>query len=202
MAKGRFITIEGGEGVGKSTLINSLKSWLEETGQSVLLTREPGGTPLGEELRKITLHEKVDPKVELLLFFVARLQHIQTKIAPALKSGTWVICDRFSDSTAVYQGVLRGLGVPYVESVWKAVIQDESLTPDVTLLLDCPVDIAFGRISKRKDNNKFEAEERAFHEKLRKAYLERAKAYPDRIHVLDASKAPQAVFNSAKEFLK
>lgn len=202
MNKGRFITIEGGEGVGKSTLINSLKTWLEEQGISVLLTREPGGTPFAEDLRKIILHEKVDPKVELLLFFASRLQHIQSKIEPALKAGTWVICDRFSDSTAVYQGVLRGLGVSYVESVWNTIVGSHSIQPDVTLLLDCPVDIAFKRIVKRKDNNKFEAEEKEFHEKLRKAYLDRASQYTNRIHVLDASKPPAHVFTSAKEYLK
>ncbi len=202
MSRGRFITIEGGEGVGKSTLITSLKTWLESQGIKVYLTREPGGTPFGEQVRALLLHyqaEVIDHRAELLLFLASRIQHIETVIRPALERGQWVLCDRFMDSTLVYQGQVRGLGIGYIEQVWKSIYDKQSLVPDLTLLLDCPVSKAFERIGSRiEENNRFEAEGLKFHEDVRSAFLALAKAHQKRIHVLNADQTPDQIFISAQ----
>lgn len=186
--RGRFITVEGTEGVGKSTNIDFLCRLLEAQGIEVVLTREPGGTPLAEELRNILLsprEEQVSDDAELLLMFAARAQHICNVIEPALARGAWVVSDRFTDATFAYQGGGRGLDLKNIELL-EGLVQ-KGLQPDMTLLLDLDVAEGLKRASARSAPDRFEQEKVVFFEKVRAAYLARAQADADRFAVIDAA---------------
>ena len=186
--RGRFITIEGGEGAGKSTMMGRVMNWLEIAGHKVIGTREPGGTDLAEKLREILLDRNnisLSGRAELLLLFAARSQHLDQLIRPALARGDWVLCDRFTDATWAYQGGGRGLPRDEIETLETLVHGD--LQPDLTLLLDLPVEQGLKRAAERGQADRFEQESRVFFEHVRKAYLERAAAAPERFAVIDAS---------------
>ena len=188
--RGKFITVEGGEGVGKSTNIRELQSWLERRHIPYLLTREPGGTPLAESIRELLLdtrEESVAGTTELLLIFAARAQHLAQVIEPALTRGEWVICDRFTDATYAYQGGGRGVPSAQIASL-EALVQGE-LRPDLTLLLNAPVAVGMARAGKRGELDRFEREERAFFQRVRNTYLERAAREPERFRCVDTNRA-------------
>lgn len=192
--RGSFITIEGGEGVGKSTNIACVENFLKSRSIPFIKTREPGGTPLAEELRGILLaprEENVCEKTELLLMFAARAQHLQQVILPALEQGTWVICDRFTDATYAYQGGGRGLSLATI-GILEELVQD-GLQPDLTLLLDVDVQTGLARLDARPDTDRFEREQTAFFEAVRAMYRQRAQQDPRRFRVIDASQALEAV---------
>lgn len=188
MSPGRFITVEGGEGAGKSTNLDFVQQLMERAGRRVVRTREPGGTPLGEEVRALLLgHRKegMDSTSELLLMFAARAEHIRQVIRPALERGDWVLCDRFTDATFAYQGGGRGLDLEPVRTL-EALVQG-SLRPDLTLLLDLPVETGLSRAGRRSAPDRFEQEDPAFFQRVRNAYRDRAAAEPERFRVVDAS---------------
>ena len=192
MSLGRFITIEGGEGVGKSTNMDFLQRTLEDHGLDVLRTREPGGTPLAEQLRSLLLAERdetVQPVAETLMIFAARAQHVSGVIEPALAAGRWVICERFTDSTFAYQVGGRGLDESMVEHLAEWV--HPGRWPDLTLYLDAPVDAAMGRIANR-DLDRFERQQSSFFERVRAVYLQRLGEHA-RIQSIDASRDPVSV---------
>ncbi|MCK7596885.1 dTMP kinase [Microbulbifer sp. CAU 1566] len=186
--RGKFITLEGGEGVGKSTNLRFVTQWLESRGIEYVQTREPGGTPLAEELRGLLLAkrtEAVDPTAELLMVFAARAQHLSRVIEPALAAGKWVICDRFTDATYAYQGGGRGLDRALIEELEQRV-QGE-LRPDRVLLLDLDPAIGLKRAASTGAADRFESEQLAFFNKVRAAYRARAEAAPERYAVIDAA---------------
>jgi len=188
-----FVTLEGTEGVGKSTNLAYLEQLLVAAGHEVVVTREPGGTPLGEKIRRWVLleeHAGLSAEVEALLMFAARAQHLDEVIRPALAAGAWVLCDRFTDATIAYQGGGRGADPDLLAALTRAVQRD--LEPDLTLLFDAPVEIGFERISNRAPDN-FEREERAFFDRVRAAYLALAERQPQRIKKIDAAQSLQAV---------
>lgn len=189
-SRGKFITVEGQDGAGKTTNIAHVQELLEQYGIAVLSTREPGGTKLGENLRRLILdgHEhKIDATAELLLIFAARAQHLEETIVPALNRGTWVLCDRFTDATFAYQGGGRGLPMEHIQTLQNLVQGD--LQPDLTLLLDVDIDTGLARSRRRaaEHPDRFEQEQIAFKRRVRKTYLSLAEHYPDRVHVVDAS---------------
>ncbi|MDH4040274.1 MAG: dTMP kinase [Gammaproteobacteria bacterium] len=193
-ARGLFITVEGGEGVGKSTNIAFLEAQLRDRGVDLLVTREPGGTRLGEELRRLLLavgEEALDPMAELLMMFAARAQHISTRIEPALAAGRWVLCDRFTDATYAYQCGGRGLDRRAVGTLEDLV--QGPLRPDYTLLLDAPASTGMARARNRGELDRFELEELGFFERVRTTYLEMAESSSGRYHVIDASQPLEAV---------
>lgn len=191
MKLGKFITIEGIEGVGKSTNIAFIQSQLEAKGIKTLLTREPGGTELGEQLRNLLLHGgDVSDKAELLMMFASRAQHIEEKIKPALENGVWVICDRFTDSTFAYQGGGRQLELDWIKQLESLV--HEAFQPDLTLLLDAPVEVGRERASKRSAADRIEAEDLAFFNRVRDMFLARSKEF-DRYQVVDATQSLEQV---------
>ncbi len=188
MQNGRFITVEGCEGVGKTTNLDFIESLLRESGHDVIRTREPGGTPLAESVRELLLaprEESVAELTELLLVFAARAQHIEQVIKPALTRGQWVLCDRFTDATYAYQGAGRGMDTDAIATLEQLVQQD--LRPDLTLLLDVPVEIGMARASARSAPDRFESEQLNFFERVRTEYLRRAATEPERFAVIDAS---------------
>ncbi|KZX75608.1 dTMP kinase [Oleiphilus sp. HI0009] len=192
--RGKFITVEGGEGVGKSSNIEFIANTLREKGIHCIVTREPGGTPLAEEIREVLIarrDEKVCPDTELLLMFAARAQHLNEKILPALDAGTWVVCDRFTDATYAYQSGGRELPSEKVANLENFVQGD--LRPDVTLLLDAPIEVGMARASKRAALDRFEEEEIDFFNRVRNNYLERASEDPERFVILDASQTLEEV---------
>ena len=185
---GKFITLEGGEGVGKSTNLRFITEWLERQGIEFVQTREPGGTPLAEQLRTLLLEkreESVDPTAELLMVFAARAQHLNQVIKPALADGKWVICDRFTDATYAYQGGGRGLDRAMIGELEQLVQGD--LRPDRVLLLDLDPKIGLQRAAATGEADRFESEQAGFFRKVRAAYRERAEAAPDRYALIDAS---------------
>jgi dTMP kinase len=194
---GRFITFEGGEGTGKSTHSALLAARLQALGIRVLLTREPGGSPAAEVIRHVLLSGVAKPlgvEAEALLFAAARGDHVGHTIEPALARGTWVICDRFIDSTRVYQGALGRLDPKFIRALERVTVGD--LRPDLTFILDVPADVGLARASKRRGRgaaDRFEAESGAFHEALREAYRELAAAEPGRCVVIDATEPKSAV---------
>lgn len=192
---GRFITLEGIEGAGKSTLAGTLESALRERGLPAIVTREPGGSPLAERLRGILLErgsESITPVAETLLMFAARSIHIESRIRPALAQGSWVICDRFSDATRAYQGAGRGVDAALIESLAQAV--HAQLWPQRTLLLDLPVEVGLARARARSaGGDRFEDEHRQFFERVRARYLQVAAAEPQRVRVIDARLGPAQV---------
>ncbi len=193
--QGRFITLEGIEGAGKSTLVRTLESALRERGLPVIVTREPGGSPLAERLRGILLErgtEPITPVAETLLMFAARSIHLESRIRPALEQGSWVICDRFSDATRAYQGAGRGVDAVLIESLAQAV--HPRLWPQRTLLLDLPVELGLARARARHaGGDRFEDEQRQFFERARARYLQVAADEPQRVRVIDARLDPAQV---------
>jgi dTMP kinase len=186
--KGRFITIEGTEGVGKTTNIEFIHKLLGEAGREVVLTREPGGTPIGEDIRELLLghkHDGMSDDTELLLMFAARAEHLDKVIRPAIAAGKDVLCDRFTDATYAYQGGGRGIAVEHI-AVLENWVQGE-LRPDLTLLLDVPVAVGLERAGKRSAPDRFEKEKHEFFERVRAMYLQRAQAEPRRYRIIDAS---------------
>ena len=193
--KGRFITVEGGEGAGKSTQIERIADWCRARGLTVVCTREPGGTRLAESVRELLLDRQNDglsDTAELLLMFAARAQHLVEVIRPALERGDVVICDRFTDATWAYQGGGRGIPTADIATLEKLVHGD--LQPGLTLLLDLPVEEGLARARRRGESDRFESEAVAFFERVRTAYLERADAEPGRFAVIDASPAELEVW--------
>lgn len=186
--QGKFITVEGIEGVGKTTNINFIRQQLEAAGRDVVLTREPGGTPLGEAIRGLLLNPEytgMDSTCELQLMFAARAEHLAKVVWPALEKGQWVLCDRFTDATYAYQGGGRGIDIGVIARLEQLVQGD--FRPDLTLLLDVPVAVGLARASKRGALDRFEQEKVEFFERVRNAYLDMAQRSPDRYRVVDAS---------------
>lgn len=202
MVPGRFITLEGGEGAGKSTLARKLAGRLEAAGLRVVVTREPGGSPKAEAIREAILSGQVrehGPFVEALMFSAARIDHIDRLIRPALTRGDWVICDRFIDSTRVYQGALGDIEPELLAELERVTI--DGLMPELTLMLDLDPEIGLARAARRRapgeGSDRFEGEALAFHRKLRQAYLAIAAAEPARCVVLDATQPPAALEEAA-----
>ncbi|MDF1821786.1 MAG: dTMP kinase [Alcanivoracaceae bacterium] len=188
--RGCFVTVEGGEGAGKSSNIAFIRQWLEAQDVPVVLTREPGGTALAEKIRELLLapsDEPMDDMAELLLVFAARRQHLSQVIEPALARGDWVLCDRFTDATYAYQGAGRGIDEGLIAQL-ETLVQG-TRRPDLTILLDVPVDTGMARAGQRGDLDRIEAQEHAFFERVRQGYLAQADAAPQRYRVVDASPA-------------
>lgn len=202
MTEGKFITLEGIEGCGKTTLLAHLHHLLMAMGHQVVMTREPGGTTLGEEVRGLLLGHREDGMAvdaELLLLFAARAAHLAGVIRPALAVGTWVLCDRFTDATYAYQG--GGRGIPTERIALLESWTQDSLRPDLTILLDLPVEMGLARARQRGVLDRFEHEEISFHQRVRTAYLTRATAQPQRFRVVDASQPLPEVKIAIEEIL-
>ena len=204
-----FITFEGGDGTGKSTQIKLLQRHLIAEGKSCLTTREPGGTPLGQLLRKILLqsgNHPISSSTELFLYLADRAQHVHEVIAPAITQGKIVLSDRHTDSTVAYQGYGRGFDVQLLLSLNR--IASQGLTPDITFLLDCPVQLGLSRTIHRRSGpliaegaDRFENENLEFHEKVRQGFLDLARAEPGRFYIIDASQSEREVFAAVKEIV-
>ena len=184
--KAKFITLEGIDGAGKSTHLNWLAERLRGQGKKVLVTREPGGTPLGEALRELLLHQAMHLETEALLMFAARREHLDKVIIPALREGTWVISDRFTDASFAYQGGGRGLDEAKLKILEQWVQQD--LQPDLTLLFDVTLEVSRKRLSGNASLDRFEQEKQDFFQRVRDAYLKRAAQFPERIRVIDSGR--------------
>lgn len=192
--RGRFITLEGGEGAGKSTQARFVRDWLTEYGRDVVMTREPGGSPLAEAIRGVVLGdwaEGVTPSTEVLLMFAARAAHWHTTISPALTAGRDVVCDRFVDSSYAYQGAGKNIATVSLKALEKLAVDGHR--PDLTILLDIDPEEGLRRAQARGDENRFEQETLTFMHKVRDGFLARAKAEPQRIHVVDAARDPDRV---------
>lgn len=200
--RGRLITIEGGEGVGKSTNLERVARTLEERGIVVHRTREPGGTRLAEGIRELLKdpETRITARAELLLIFAARASHLEEELRPRLARGEWVVCDRFTDATYVYQGVARQLGRAPV--AWLEDWVQEELRPDLTILLDAPVALGFERADGRGRRDRFERESEAFFEQVRDGYLARARAEPERFRIVDAAGHPDEVGQELRNILE
>ncbi len=201
MSRGAFVTLEGVEGVGKSTVLTAIQTNLCSLGHTVLVTREPGGTPLAEQIREWILdgeHGTLSAEIEALLMFAARADHLDQIIRPALRDGRWVVCDRFTDATFAYQGGGRGAAPELLDSLVAAV--QGRLRPDLTLLLDAPIEVGLQRIKARKPDH-FEREDLEFFERVRQAYLDIAKREPERVKVIDAAQALESVQTQIDEQL-
>ncbi len=203
MKKGFFISLEGGEGAGKSTQNRRIVEWLDGHGKTVVETREPGGTVVSEQIRQLLLDTRnvgLNATAELLMMFAARSQLVQEVILPALADGKVVVCDRFADASYAYQGGGRQLGAETVAVVERLVLKD--LQPDLTLLFDVPVDVGMTRVAGRGEADRFEVESVRFFERVRNAYLERASANPQRFRVIDASLDEAKVWLQVESVLK
>lgn len=216
--RGRFLTLEGIEGAGKSTVAAALATALRARGITVVATREPGGTPLAERLREVVLQrgaETLSPQAETLLMFAARAVHVDNLIRPALARGEWVICDRYTDATHAYQGGGRGVATPFIETLSRETVG--GLTPDLTLLLDLPVETGLQRAHARRRAkgaiegeggehgdlpDRFEAEAVVFFERVRERYLAIAAAEPQRVRILEATLPPAALLDAAMDALQ
>lgn len=183
--RGKFVTLEGVDGAGKSTHQKFVADFVAARAPQVIQTREPGGTELAERLREAILSSPMAPEVETLLLFAARADHVARVIRPALEAGTWVVCDRFTDATAAYQGAGKGVPLDLIERL--AAAAHPGLAPDRTLVFDCSFEVSRQRLQ-GKTLDRFEREDRAFFERVRAAYLERSRAEPRRIRVIDASR--------------
>ncbi len=192
----KFITLEGMDGAGKSTHIPTIIEMLKAHGREVVSTREPGGTPLGERLRELLLHEAMHAETETLLMFAARREHIANVIVPALARGAYVLSDRFTDATFAYQSGAKGVPADKIEILEQWV--QEGLQPDLTLLFDVPVEVSIARLAGARSPDKFERESVDFFTKIRNAYLERASKNPQRFRVIDASKSLEEVAEMVK----
>lgn len=203
MSKGLFITLEGGEGGGKSTQSKRLKAYLEKQGREVVLTREPGGTPEAEKIRTLIVDRQGgnwSPVAECLLLFAARAMHVRDCIAPALAAGKVVICDRFTDSTRAYQGYAGGIALSVIEAIKQTAIG--ALEPDITFILDLPAQTGLARTHTRTTTeDRFEGKALAFHEALRQGFLDIAAKNPSRCHVIDATQPIDDVFNQIQALL-
>lgn len=195
----KFITLEGMDGAGKSTHIPRIIEMLKARGHEVVSTREPGGTPLGERLRELLLHEAMHAETETLLMFAARREHIAQVIAPALARGAYVLSDRFTDATFAYQSGAKGVPAHKVEVLEQWVQED--LQPDITLLFDVPVEISIARLAGARSPDKFERESADFFTKIRNAYLERARQNPQRFRIIDAGKSLQEVAKTVEDII-
>lgn len=194
MTRGKFITVEGVEGVGKSTNMDFVARRIEDAGFDVKRSREPGGTPMAESIRDMLLQHGEEPLpdlAELLLFFAARSLHIENSIRPALEAGSWVVCDRFTDASRAYQGAGRGLNMEHINTLAEWVHGD--LQPDMTVLLDAPAEIGMRRAASRGETDRLESEQMSFYNRVRNHYLALAAAEPERFSVIDASQALDAV---------
>jgi dTMP kinase len=203
MKRGKFITLEGGEGVGKTTNLSFIQNYLQQQAIPVTVTREPGGTVLAEKIRQLVLDadsESIAETTELLLMFAARAQHIQHVIEPALAQGNWVLCDRFTDATYAYQGGGRKLSIATI--AWLEQLVQGDLRPDLTLLLDAPIEIGMERAQKRSTFDRFEAEKISFFTRVRDMYLTRAAEQPARIKVIQANQPLVNVQSEIIEALK
>ncbi|MEH6504036.1 MAG: dTMP kinase [Cycloclasticus sp.] len=190
MEIGQFITLEGVEGVGKSTNLSFIADYLKKAGKTVVTTREPGGTIIAEKIRALLLdhnEESLCNESELLLMFAARAQHLNNVIKPALQAGKWVVCDRFTDATYAYQGGGRHFNMQDI--AWIENFVQKGLTPDKTVLLDLAVEVGLQRAANRSEPDRFETEQQAFFENVRTVYLDRAKAEPNRFCIVDASQS-------------
>ena len=199
--KPRFITLDGIDGAGKSTNLAVMKAWFEKHKLPVLFTREPGGTPAGEALREILLNPatQVSLRTETLLMFAARQQHLETVILPALKNGTHVVSDRFTDATFAYQGGGRGVPLQDIATLEHWVQGD--FRPDLTLLLDVPLEVSMARINQTREKDRFEQEEAEFFNRVREVYLQRANEQPERYAVIDSRQSLDAVKNQIETAL-
>ncbi|ARP82081.1 dTMP kinase [Bordetella genomosp. 8] len=189
--RGKFITLEGVDGAGKSTHTEWLADTLRGHGLSVVTTREPGGTPLGERLRDLVLHEPMSLETETLVMFASRCEHVRQVIEPALARGDWVVCDRFTDATYAYQGGGRQLGVDRVAVLEQWV--HPGLQPDRTWLFDVPLEVARARLADARSPDRFESEGAAFFQRTRDVYLARAARFPSRIHIVDSARDIPAI---------
>jgi dTMP kinase len=207
MTRGKFITLEGGEGCGKTTNLVFIKDYLQQHNISVVVTREPGGTALAEKIRYLLLDkdsEVISEHAELLLIFAARAQHIKHVIEPALAQGRWVLCDRFTDATYAYQGGGRNMRISTIE--WLENLVQGNLKPDLTVLLDAPVEIGIERARVRGAFDRFESEKISFFEHVRRAYLLQAELHPDRIKLIQANQplvdVQRALIDIIRTFLR
>jgi dTMP kinase len=198
--RGRFITLEGVDGAGKSTLVPWIAARLRQPGREVLVTREPGGTPLAEKLRALVLGEAMDPLSETLLMFAARFDHVQQVIRPALARGAWVICDRFTDATFAYQGGGKGVATDLIRRLAQSVHPD--LAPDRTLVFDCSYEVSRSRLGAAgRALDRFEAEGQAFFDRVRAAYQAIAAAEPGRVRVIDGAAALAEVKAEVEKYI-
>jgi dTMP kinase len=200
---GKFITVEGIEGVGKTTNMEYLRQLISAAGKELVVTREPGGTPLGEAIRGLLLdpqYKGMDPDCELQLMFAARAEHLDKVVMPAVEAGQWVLCDRFTDATYAYQGGGRGLDMEKIAALEQLVQGD--FRPDLTLLLDVPVETGLERAGNRSKPDRFEQEEVAFFERVRHAYLDMARMYAGRYRVIDASQPLEQVQQQLSDALE
>lgn len=196
MTRGKFISIEGTEGAGKSTAVDFIRSYVEQAKHPIVVTREPGGTDIAEEIRRVVLHrvndEVMQPETELLLMFASRAQHIHKIISPALNAGSWVLCDRFIDASYAYQGGGRGISMDFIAELDRYVVN--RLYPELTFLLDLPVEVGMSRAERRNmGKDRIEKEKIDFFNRVRQTYLERAECDPERIKIIDASNSIEAV---------
>ena len=202
MSRGKFITIDGLEGAGKSTQIDFIKKYLSDRNRDVFLTREPGGTDLGERLRALLLDKNIDamnPDTELLLMFAARNEHVKKVIVPKLEQGVWVISDRFTDASYAYQGGGRGIPLERIGELEQWTLQD--FVPDMTFLLDLDVELGLSRVEQRGEKDRFEEEHKDFFNKVREIFSNRASKYPERIKLIDASKNIDETSSQIKKIL-
>jgi dTMP kinase len=198
--RGKLITLEGVDGAGKSTHLQFIADALGRGGRHVIVTREPGGTALAERLRKAILEEPMDPVAATFLVFAARTDHVARVIRPALDAGSWVICDRFTDATIAYQGAGQGVPLELIDRL--GIAAHSGLVPERTFLFDCAYEVSKKRLgASGKTLDRFESEDRAFFERVRKAYLDRAKAEPGRIRVIDASGDPATIRRALERHL-
>jgi len=191
-ARGRFVTLEGVDGAGKSTHVPWIAERLRSAGREVVVTREPGGTPVAEKLRELVLSQAMDPVTETLLMFAARADHVRSVIKPALERGDWVLCDRFSDATIAYQGAGKGVSQEWIAQLIQAT--HGGLQPDRTLVFDCPYDVSRKRLEGAgRTFDRFEAEGREFFERVRAAYARLAREEPRRVKLIDGSRSIEDV---------
>jgi dTMP kinase len=198
--RGRFITLEGIDGAGKSTQTQHVAEILRARSADLVVTREPGGSALGEQLRQLVLHQPMTPRTETLLVFAARAQHIEEIIEPALSAGRWVLCDRFTDATFAYQGGGRGVDEAEIGALERWV--QRGLQPDLTLLFDVPPEVAAKRLAGSRTGDRFEQEHAQFFARVRDVYVARAQRYADRFIVIDGTQNTEAVTNLVRERLQ
>lgn len=198
--RAKFVTLEGVDGAGKSTHIPLIAELMRQSGREVLMTREPGGTPLGEKLRDLLLNQPMHAETEAMLMFAARQEHLAEIIQPALARGAHVLSDRFTDASFAYQGGGRGVSVEKIQRLEQWVQAD--FQPDLTLLFDLPVAVSIQRLAGARDPDKFERENQDFFERIRSAYLARAAAFPQRFHVIDASQSIAAIQEELRDLFK
>ena len=202
MTKGKFITIDGVEGAGKSTQIDLICSYLHQKGIEVVRTREPGGTAVGEKIRSVLLdveNQEMHSDTELLLMFSSRNELIQNKIIPALNEGFWVVSDRFTDASFAYQGGGRMLNLDRIDNLADWVLGD--FKPDLTLFLDVSVEVGMERIESRAAKDRIELEERAFFERVRSVFVSRSEAFPDRIKLIDANDSVESIQSKIRAYI-